>query len=72
MLLIKSKIRGKHKENEPKQEKKVKAESILCQKKKWSGARRPAGPATTALCTDTGMRNGNGASPNIILAGRGL
>ena len=47
-LLIKLKIRGKHKEKWAETRKKVMAESILVQKK-WSGARRPAGPATTAL-----------------------
>ena len=44
----KLKIRGITKKNEPKREKKDTAESILVQKK-WSGTRRPAGPATTAL-----------------------
>ena len=46
----KLKIRGITKKNEPKREKRDTAESILVQKK-WSGARRPAGPATTALQT---------------------
>ena len=45
----KLKIRGKHKEKKNQNEKKGTRRKAYSSKK-WSGARRPAGPATTALC----------------------
>ena len=44
----KLKIRGKHKEKWAKERKKG-HDGKQIRPKKWSGARRPAGPATTAL-----------------------
>ena len=46
----KLKIRGKHKEKWAKTRKKGHGGKHT-RPKKWSGARHPAGPATTALCS---------------------
>ena len=45
----KLKIRCKHKKNHCQNEKKKRHDGKQIRPKKWSGARRPAGPATTAL-----------------------